>query len=51
MTHPLIQTAEERMKKALDSVKHEFGGVRTGKASPQLLDTVKVDAYGTMVPM
>ena len=51
MTHELIQSAEERMKKALESVRHEFGGIRTGKASPQLLDTVKVDAYGTMMPM
>lgn len=51
MTHELIQSAEERMKKALESVKHEFNGIRTGKASPQLLDTVKVDAYGSMVPM
>lgn len=51
MTHELIRSAEERMKKALDSVRHEFNGIRTGKASPQLLDTVKVDAYGSMVPM
>ena len=43
--------AEERMKKALEHVRHELGGVRTGKASPQLLDTVKVEAYGSHVPI
>lgn len=51
MTHELIQAAEERMKKALESVRHEFSGIRTGKASPQLLDTVKVESYGTSVPI
>jgi len=51
MSHKIVVEAEERMKKAVDSVRHEFTGVRTGKASPGLLDTVKVDAYGTVVPL
>lgn len=51
MTHKLITDAEERMKKALESVRHELAGIRTGKASPGLLDTVRVDAYGTQVPL
>lgn len=51
MSHPLLVAAEERMKKALESVRHEFGGVRTGKASPALLGTVTVVAYGTSVPL
>lgn len=51
MQHKVIQDSEDRMKKALESVKHEMVGVRTGKASPSLLDTVKVEAYGSHVPI
>jgi ribosome recycling factor len=51
MAHKFIVEAEERMKKSLESVRHEFSGVRTGKASPGLLDTVKVEAYGTSMPL
>ena len=39
------------MEKALDALRREFSGVRTGKASPALLDTVRVDAYGSSVPL
>ena len=49
MTQKTLAQAEERMKKALDAVRHEVAGVRTGKASPALLDTVRVEAYGSMV--
>ena len=51
MSNKHLVEAEERMKKAVDSVRHEVGGVRTGKASPALLDTVRVDAYGSSVPL
>ncbi len=51
MQHKILGEAEERMKKALESVRHEFSGVRTGKASPALLDTVKVEAYGSSMPL
>ena len=51
MASKTLTEAEDRMKKAVDHVRHEFVGIRTGKASPQLLDTVKVDAYGSMVPI
>lgn len=40
-----------RMDGALDALKREFGGLRTGRASPALLEPVKVDAYGTMMPI
>jgi len=39
------------MEKALDAVRREFSGVRTGKASPALLETIKVDAYGSKLPI
>jgi len=39
------------MEAAVEALRREFGGVRTGKASPALLDTVKVEAYGSFVPL
>lgn len=49
--HPILANAEERMKKAVEATRHELATIRTGKASPALLDTVKVEAYGTTVPL
>ncbi|HEX8242582.1 MAG TPA: ribosome recycling factor [Longimicrobium sp.] len=46
-----LQKAKQRMEGALESLRREFAGVRTGKASPALLDTVRVDAYGSKVPL
>jgi ribosome recycling factor len=46
MTHKILVDAEERMKKSLDAVRREFNGIRSGKATPALLDTVRVEAYG-----
>ena len=40
-----------RMDGALDALKREFGGLRTGRASPALLDPVKVEAYGSLMPI
>jgi len=42
---------EERMKKSLSALKDEFNGVRTGRASPSLLDKVRVDYYGQKTPL
>ena len=46
-----IAEAEQAMKDAVDAVRREFASVRTGKASPALLDTVRVDAYGAKMPV
>ena len=46
-----LQEARSRMEDALDAVRREFGTVRTGKATPALLDTVRVDAYGAKMPL
>lgn len=43
--------AEERMQKAVENTRLEFTKIRTGKASPALLDTVRVSYYGNMVPL
>ncbi|HET8656925.1 MAG TPA: ribosome recycling factor [Longimicrobiaceae bacterium] len=48
---PSLQSARQQMEKALDALRREFSGVRTGKASPALLDSVKVEAYGSHVPL
>ena len=45
----LLFTAEEGMEKALDFMRHEFSSVRTGKASPSLVDGIDVDAYGSVM--
>src|SRR5512147_976046 len=42
---------EERMKKSLSALKDEFNGVRTGRASPTLLDKIRVDYYGQKTPL
>ncbi len=39
------------MEAALDAIRREFATVRTGKATPALLDTVRVDAYGSKMPI
>jgi ribosome recycling factor len=51
MANKVLVEAEERMKKAVDSVRRELAGIRGGKASPALLDTVRVEAYGQVVPL
>ena len=51
MTNKTVMDAEERMKKALDGTRRELAGIRSGKASPALLDTVRVEAYGQPVPI
>ncbi len=43
----LLVDARDRMTKSVDSTRHEFGSVRTGRASPALLDRISVDYYGT----
>src|SRR6266487_4007788 len=47
----LLADATERMGKSVDSIRHEFGTVRTGRASPALLDRINVDYYGTQTPL
>lgn len=48
---PNIKEARELMDAAIDALRREFSSVRTGKASPALLDTVRVEAYGSQVPL
>ncbi|NNF14970.1 MAG: ribosome recycling factor [Gemmatimonadetes bacterium] len=48
---PTVEDAKERMELALDALRREFATVRTGKATPALLDTVRVEAYGSKMPL
>jgi ribosome recycling factor len=47
----IFEEAEDHMKKSIELAEEELGSVRTGKASPSLLDSIRVDYYGTPVPL
>jgi ribosome recycling factor len=47
----ILLDAEDRMEKAVESLKHRLMGLRTGRASPALVEGVRVDYYGTMTPL
>ena len=51
MADPQLAAHEERMQKSVDSLKQELTAIRTGKATPALLDPVSVDAYGSPMPL
>ncbi|OZA90551.1 MAG: ribosome recycling factor, partial [Azorhizobium sp. 39-67-5] len=46
-----IADLKRRMQGAVGVLKHELGGLRTGRASASLLEPVQVDAYGTHMPL
>jgi ribosome recycling factor len=48
---PTVEDAKTRMEAALEALRREFATVRTGKATPALLDTVRVEAYGSKMPL
>ncbi len=47
----VLSDTENRMKKAVEALKREFGTVRTGRASTTLLETIKVEYYGSVLPI
>ena len=51
MISEILATANEKMSKAIDAAKEDFGNVRTGRANPQLFQKVMVDYYGTPTPL
>jgi ribosome recycling factor len=51
MTHKIVAETEDRMKKILEATRRELAGIRTGKATPSLLDLIRVEAYGQPVPL
>lgn len=51
MTDAVIADAKERMQKTVEAVQRELDAVRTGRASPRLIENLKVDYYGTPTPL
>ncbi len=51
MIKKICQNAEERMKKSIENLIHELAMIRTGRASLALLENVKVEYYGSLVPV
>ncbi len=51
MIDEILDDAETRMGKSIDSLKAEFRKIRTGRAHPSLLDHLRVDYYGSEVPL
>lgn len=51
MSESIKKDADDRMKKAADSLKRELASLRAGRATPALLDRVQVEYYGTQTPL
>lgn len=51
VSQAILKESEEKMKKALEIVMHEFATLRTGRASTSLIEGVKVDYYGTLTSL
>ena len=50
-THEIVKETKARMDKTIEAIRVELAKIRSGKASPALLDTVRVDAYGGKMPL
>lgn len=46
-----LDDVKRRMQGAVNALQHDLGGLRTGRASPSLLEPIQVDAYGSMLPL
>ena len=51
MIQDILKATKAGMEKGIENAKREFSTVRTGKASPNMLDTIMVEAYGSVVPL
>jgi ribosome recycling factor len=51
MIDDTLLDAEERMEKAVEVAKEDFGGIRAGRATPQMFNKIVVEYYGTMTPI
>ena len=51
MSHPILADTQAKMKKAVDHTLHEFSSIHTGKATPAMVESVMVEAYGSMTPL
>lgn len=51
MIKDIISDAKTRMQKAIEATRHEFASLRTGRASPALLEQIRIDYYGVPTPI
>ncbi|HEY3247399.1 MAG TPA: ribosome recycling factor [bacterium] len=51
MINDVMADAKSRMHKAIEATKHEFAALRTGRASPALLEQIRLDYYGVQTPI
>jgi ribosome recycling factor len=51
MSDVIFKDCEQKMNNAVDALKREFAKLRVGKATPALLDGIKVEAYGSLTPL
>jgi ribosome recycling factor len=51
MTADLFDDAERRMKKAIEALRQDLGGIRTGRASAALVERIQVEYYGSPMPL
>ncbi len=47
MSHPILTDTQAKMKKAVDHTLHEFSAIHTGKATPSMVESVTLEAYGS----
>ncbi|MFQ5346379.1 MAG: ribosome recycling factor [Rhodothalassiaceae bacterium] len=51
MTDPNLKDIERRMRGAIEALRHEFAGLRTGRASAAILEPITVEVYGSQMPL
>lgn len=49
--HTVIKDAKTRMDKSLEALRNDLAKIRSGKATTALLDGIKVESYGSLVPL
>ena len=47
----VLKDSETRMGKSMDSLNHNLGSIRTGRANPAMVEDIQVEAYGSMMPL
>ena len=51
MVKDTLAQAETKMKKSVEALRHHLGSIRTGRASPALVEQIKIEYYGTEMPI
>jgi len=51
MIETILKNTTQKMELAIEGIRHELAGIRTGKASPSLIEHLQIEAYGTRMPL